>query len=57
MRHASKTERKKDNPGEPSKSATYQRLKLKRCVAFAHLISRDILIRALLKQRFSKVKL
>ena len=67
MRHASKTERKEDNPGDwrtlqllgkrdnPSKSATNQRLKLKRCVAFAHIISRNILIRALLKQRFSKV--
>ena len=33
---------KKDNP---SKSATDQRLKLKRCFAFAHIISRNILIR------------
>ena len=29
----------------PSKSATNQRLKLKRCVAFACIISRNILIR------------
>ena len=33
---------KRDNP---SKSATNQRLKLNRCVAFAHIISRNILIR------------
>ena len=33
---------KRDNP---SKSATNQRLKLKRCVAFAHIISRNIVIR------------
>ena len=33
---------KRDNP---SKSATNQRLKLKRYVAFAHIISRNILIR------------
>ena len=33
---------KRDNP---SKSATNQRLKLKLCVAFAHIISRNILIR------------
>ena len=33
---------KRDNP---SKSTTNQRLKLKSCVAFAHIISRNILIR------------
>ena len=43
---------KRDNP---SKSATNQRLKLKCSVAFTHIISRNILIRVLLKQRFSKV--
>ena len=43
---------KRDNP---SKSATNQRLKLKCSVAFAHIISSNILIRVLLKQRFSKV--
>ena len=43
---------KRDNP---SKSATNQRLKLKCSVAFAHIISRNILIKVLLKQRFSKV--
>ena len=68
--YASKTETKKDNPGELcssyrffpqakrdnlGKSATNQRLKLKCSVAFAHIISRNILIRVLLKQRFSKV--
>ena len=40
---------------KPKQITTNQRLKLKRCVAFAHIISRNILIRALLKQRFSKV--
>ena len=43
---------KRDNP---SKSATNQRLKLKCSVAFVHIVSRNILIKVLLKQRFSKV--
>ena len=43
---------KRDNQ---SKSATEQRLKLKYSIAFAHIISRNILIRVLFKQRVSKV--
>ena len=45
---------KRDNP---SKSATNQRLKLKCSVAFVHIISRNILIRVLLKRNgFPKFK-
>ena len=42
-------------PSGGALSATNQRLKLKCSVAFAHIISRNILIKVLLKQRFSQV--